>query len=62
MTALPPPSDPPPLWALAVRQPGRPSAAASGPGASRATGAPLWRDVLAAAPEPPVDLGPGALA
>ena len=60
MTALPPLSDPPPLWALAVRQPGRPGAAAPGPGAPRETGAPLWREVLAVAPEPPVDLGPGA--
>ena len=62
MTALPPLPDPPPLWALAVRQPGRPGAAAPGPGAPRETGAPLWREVLAATSEPRAGIGPGALA
>ena len=62
MTAPLPVSDAPPLWALAVRQPGGrpgcPGAAALEAGTGQKTGAPLWREVLPPPVEPRAVPGP----
>ena len=59
MTALPRVSDVPSLWALAVRQPGRPGAVAPGAAAGQGISATLWREVLPSSAEPRADLGIG---
>ena len=55
MTEPAPASGPPPLWALAVRQPRRPGPAGSSAESGPVRGVPLWREVLPRPSEAPAE-------